>query len=485
MAWLFSHVSSLGYVAWCLYSHWFGTLLFLDLGPFCSCLGPFYSHDKISIDWIKALNPSNTEVLTKALNKWWSQEIIPEEHLKAMVVSIFKKGNTQDISNYRPISLLTCAYKIFASVLQSRLSTAIDPHLSMTQYGFRPARSTQQPLYIARRIQDAAEQSGNNTVLCFLDWEKAFDKINHERMFEALTRMNIPAKMINVLQALYTCPTFQVEHDEFKSNVYEQRAGIRQGCPLSPYLFVIVMSVMFADIRAEHHRALASGKLDHLLFMEILYADDTLLISKNTRTMNILLHAVETESAYYGLKLNQSKCAVVNMYGNNLVRFKDGTHVPKENQVTYLGGIITKEAKGHAEVEQRITATMVTWKKIHLFFKDARCPIRWKLIVYNSMIRSKLLYGLETVELSPALLTQLETFQIKGLRKILHMKPPFIDRRNSNAEVYRRTREACESRYNHASSLVWNIRQCITEKRIKLTGHILRWSFWPYETSQL
>ena len=436
--------------------------------------GKAAGHDQISIDWIKALDSSNTEILTSALNKWWSQEYLPGDYLKAMVVSIYKKGNTQDISNYRPISLLTCAYKIFASILQSRLSIAIDPHLSTTQYGFRPARSTQQPLYIARRIQDTAEQSGNNTVLCFLDWEKAFDKINHERMFEALSRMNIPAKMIRVLQALYTCPTFQVEHDEFKSNVYEQRAGIRQGCPLSPYLFVIVMSVMFADIRSEHHRRLATGKLDHLLFMEILYADDTLLISKNTRTMNILLHAVETESAYYGLKLNQSKCAVVNMNGNNMVRFKDGTPVPKENQVTYLGGIITREARGHVEVEQRIAATMATWKRMHLFFNDARCPIRWKLIVYNSMIRSKLLYGLETVELSPALLTKLETFQIKGLRKILHMKPPFINRRNTNAEVYRRTREACESRYNPTSSLVWNIRQCITEKRIKLTGHILR-----------
>ena len=95
-------------------------------------------------------------------------------------------------------------------------------------------------------------------------------------------------------------------------------------------------------------------------------------------------------------------------------------------------------------------------------------------LIYNSMIRSKLLYGLDTVELSPALLTKLETFQIKGLRKIIHMKPPFIDRRNTNAEVYRRTREACESRCNPTSSLVWNIRQCIIEKRIKSTGHILR-----------
>ena len=111
---------------------------------------------------------------------------------------------------------------------------------------------------------------------------------------------------------------------------------------------------------------------------------------------------------------------------------------------------------------------------MHLFFKDVRCPIWWKFIVYNSMIHSKFLYGLETLELSPALFTKLEICQIKGLRKIIHIKTPFIDRRDSNAEVYRRTREACENRYNQASSFVWNIRQCIIKKRIKLTGQIFR-----------
>ena len=72
---------------------------------------------------------------------------------------------------------------------------------------------------------------------------------------------------------------------------------------------------MFADIRAEHHRALASGKLDHLFFMEFFYLNNLLSNLKNIRIMNILLHAMETESAYYGLKLNQSKYAVVNIYG--------------------------------------------------------------------------------------------------------------------------------------------------------------------------
>ena len=68
---------------------------------------------------------------------------------------------------------------------------------------------------------------------------------------------------------------------------------------------------MFTDIRREHHRSLRHGKLDHISLMEILYADDTLLITKNARAMNRLLHAVEDDSQYCGLNPNKSKCAVI------------------------------------------------------------------------------------------------------------------------------------------------------------------------------
>ena len=221
-----------------------------------------------------------------------------------------KKGNTQDIANYRPISLLTCTYKIFTSILQTRIASIIDPHLARTQYGFRSSHSTQQPV-----IQDIAEVSGGELLLLtFLDWKQAFDKINHHRMLEVLERMNIPPKMLRITKALYRNPSFQVQHDEFASQEYFQQCGIRQGCPLSPCLFIIVMSVLFADIRRDHHRALSHGKLGHLSFMEVLYADDTLLVTKNTRTMNGLLHAVKSESQYCGLKLNQSKCACHHKY---------------------------------------------------------------------------------------------------------------------------------------------------------------------------
>ena len=117
---------------------------------------------------------------------------------------------------------------------------------------------------------------------------------------------------------------------------------------------------------------------------------------------------------------------------------------------------------------------MAVWKRMHMFFKHANCPVRWKLIVYNSMIRSKLLYGLETVELTNSLLCRLESFQLRGQRKILQMNTTFIDRRNTNAEVYRRANEAAATRDNPTPKLTWSIKQRLDEKRITLTGHILR-----------
>ena len=117
-----------------------------------------------------------------------------------------------------------------------------------------------------------------------------------------------------------------------------------------------------------------------------------------------------------------------------------------------------------AEVESRISFSMITWKCMHVFFKNARCPTRWKLIVYNSVIRSKLLYGLETLELTKPLMSKLEAFQVRGLGKILNMATTYIDKRNTNAEVYRRAQDAAGNGPGNSNRLTWNIQQYINKK---------------------
>ena len=154
------------------------------------------------------------------------------------------------------------------------------------------------------------------------------------------------------------------------------------------------------------------------------------------------------------------------------------TSVPKEIKSLPLGGIVTREEKGHAEVEQRIAATMVTWNERTCFSK-ARCPIRWKLIIYDSMIRSKLMYGGGTFACFARKTGNMSDQRFT--KNCFVWTPHFgIETRTPKSVVEPGKLVKVEATQ---PSLVWNIWQCITEECMKLTVHILRTEV--IETSQL
>ena len=101
------------------------------------------------------------------------------------MVHLYKKGNTSDLANYRPISLLNTMYKIFTVIIQDRLATGIDHRMHATQYGFRKARSTQHAIHIIRRILEAGESTTNKRLMVLLDWERAFDKLTRKGLFKS------------------------------------------------------------------------------------------------------------------------------------------------------------------------------------------------------------------------------------------------------------------------------------------------------------
>ena len=349
--------------------------------------------DKVTVELFKLLNIKNQKILLDMLNECWIKETIPEIMTEANVASLYKKGDTQNLANYRPIALLNCMYKIYAGIIQKRISEKIDPYIQSTQFGFRQKRSTAQALYIARRVQDIAEQSGDQVVLTMLDWEKAFDKINQERLLEALTRLNIPDKVVANIGALYEKPQFRVVTKESKSEYKHQSSGIRQGCPLSPFLFILVMSVMFEDIHVRVNPKLYKingGLIDGLSFTEVVYADDTLLVTKDAKAATILLQEIETESRYYDMKLNEDKCEVISMNKKANVKFKSGKIVNSVESTTYLGGTLTRSMNPAVEIRKRKSATMPIVQKLSNFWKKAKCTTKWKLNVYNAVVLSKL-----------------------------------------------------------------------------------------------
>ena len=180
--------------------------------------------------------------------------------------------------------------------------------------------------------------------------------------------------MIAVIMALYRNPRFRVKHGDETSEFKPQRYGIRQGCPLSPYLFILVMHVMFADIKDRKKDTIAKGIIPGFDFSEILYADDTLLVLRSKESLEALLHEIETESEYYGLRLNRAKCELIEMNGTEHICFKNGEDMTKVQQAKYLGGILTKKADAKTEIQARITATNPVIRSLDVLWKQTIPP---------------------------------------------------------------------------------------------------------------
>ena len=121
----------------------------------------------------------------------------------------------------------------------------------------------------------------------FFGLGKTFDRISQSKLFEALERMGIPEKLLIAIASLYKNPTFAVKANGDMSGWKQQKSGIRQGCPLSPYLFLIVMTAMFHDIHQDTtlEQELKDNEILGTIFNEVLYADDTIIYSRNAKTL--------------------------------------------------------------------------------------------------------------------------------------------------------------------------------------------------------
>ena len=117
------------------------------------------------------------------------------------------------------------------------------------------------------------------------------------------------------------------------------------------------------------------------------------------------------------------------------IRFSTGEKLEQAQSAKYLGVLLNARAAIEEELESRLRKAAVTWKKLKPYWRKSVASKRRKILIYNVMIRSKVIYGLESAELKTSGLEKLNRFQLKGLRQILKMVTTFIDRANTNTKV--------------------------------------------------
>ena len=129
---------------------------------------------------------------------------------------------------------------------------------------------------------------------------------------------------------------------------------------------------MFRDIHDELN--MTRGTLDPLDYTELLYADDTILITSNLNAMNRLLAKVEEHASYYGLSFNKTKCVCLPLNARGAPKFRDGSKVEVTNNAVYLGSHLSRDHNMQMEVSNKISSCFAILNMLNYFWKKVELP---------------------------------------------------------------------------------------------------------------
>lgn len=178
------------------------------------------------------------------LNALFDAGHFPKMWSKSIIVPIYKKGDVDDPNNYRGVSLLSVVSKIFTYILNKRLSLWMEECelLAEEQAGFRADRSTVDHIFsLLCIIQKSMAQNKGKVYLAFVDYHKAFDSVDREKLWTCLGKKGLSHKMLQLIRKMYENVLCCVRAGQDYTDVFESPIGVKQGCLLSPKLFCLFL----------------------------------------------------------------------------------------------------------------------------------------------------------------------------------------------------------------------------------------------------
>ena len=167
----------------------------------------------------------------------WETQQWPQDWKRSVFIPIPKKGNAKKYSNYHIISLILHTSKVMLKILQARLQQYMNWELPDVQAGFRKGRGTRDQIANIRWITEKVREFQKNIYFYFIDYTKAFDSVNHNKLGKILREMGIPDHLTCLLRNLYAGQEAIVRTGQGIMDWFQIGKGVRQGCILSPCLF--------------------------------------------------------------------------------------------------------------------------------------------------------------------------------------------------------------------------------------------------------
>jgi hypothetical protein len=249
--------------------------------------------------------------LTKLYTDFEQHGIIKSSHFNiGWLCPIFKKGDRAVISNYRPITLLNCDYKLMTKTYSVRLMNVAPSRVHPDQAGFMKGRKIENQVKLAKFLLNYAEAAEEDGLIVALDQEKAYDRINHTYLLRVLQHMGFPPRFCNTIKAFYTNAETIVMINGEMSEPFIVTRGVRQGDPLSCLLFNLAIELLACLIRNSGLTGVKIPEKDENLVIS-LFADDTTIYLSSEDSLESLGEILRIWCAASATKFNEHKTVLL------------------------------------------------------------------------------------------------------------------------------------------------------------------------------
>ena len=333
--------------------------------------------------------------LVKLLNVIFDSQHFPTVWKQGILLKLFKSGDPHNTDNYRGIILNSIAGKFLSLLMTKRLQKKLenDNILHKLQGGFRQDHRTSDNIFILSQIMKWYKSKKKALYICFIDFRKAFDKLNRNALLYKLINTGISGKFYNLVKSMYSHNKTCVKVDNQITEYFDCNIGVRQGDPMSPTLFNIFINDLAASLE---QGPCDNARIENFECGFMFYADDLVLLSQ---TKDGLQRSIDIVSKYcqdWSISINAKKSKV--MVCNKKLSVKDKFVVVNETleivkKYNYLGVIISHTSSFNQAIETLTKKAMKCSFSIgKLLSAQYFTPIDVQLHCFDIMVKPVLLY---------------------------------------------------------------------------------------------
>ncbi|KAK3535381.1 hypothetical protein QTP70_011277 [Hemibagrus guttatus] len=372
--------------------------------------------DEIRPEYLKSLDVVGLSWLTCLCNIAWRSGTVPLDWATGVVVPLFKKGDRRVCSNYRGITLLSLPGKVYSRVLERRVQPLVEPQIQEEQCSFRPSRGTLDQLYTLHRVLEGSWEFAQPVHMCFVDLEKAFDRVPRGILWEVLWEYGVHGPLLRAVWSLYNRSRSLVRIASCKSGPFPVHVGLRQGCPLSPVLFIV-----FMDRMSRRSQGLEGVRFGDHRISSLIFADDVVLLASSGLDLQHALgrFAAECEAAGMRVSTSKSEAMVLDRKKVACTLQVGGEVLPQVEEFKYLGVLFTSEGRMDREIDRRIGAAAAVMRSMYRsVVLKKELSQKAKLSIYQSIYAPTLTYGHELWVMTERVRSRIQAAEMSFLRRV-------------------------------------------------------------------